>query len=109
MSEACFDPRAAVGLWARMEKEEQGAPPQFLSTHPSSHNRMEKITAWLQEAEAKREESGCGMTGSYGTFSSLFAFQTGASLGRTSNRTWRLTIAIYVTAGQFRDTFNVRW
>lgn len=68
MSEACFDPEAAVGLWARMEQSEQGAPPQFLSTHPSSHNRMEKIRSWLSEAELKREEGGCGQTASYGEF-----------------------------------------
>ena len=43
MAESCYNPEAAAGLWSRMEKEEQGAPPQFLSTHPSSHNRLGKI------------------------------------------------------------------
>jgi metalloendopeptidase OMA1, mitochondrial len=61
MAESCYDPQAAVGLWARMEKAEQGAPPQFLSTHPSSHNRMEQIRDWLPQAEVKRESSDCGM------------------------------------------------
>ncbi|KAL1305806.1 hypothetical protein AAFC00_003969 [Neodothiora populina] len=65
MAEACFDPHAAVGLWSRMEKEEQSAPPQFLSTHPSSHNRMEKIREWLPEAEVKQQEGGCGMTANH--------------------------------------------
>lgn len=46
MSKACFNPEAAVGLWARMQKAEQEAPPQFLSTHPSSYNRMEAIRGW---------------------------------------------------------------
>ncbi|EME45138.1 hypothetical protein DOTSEDRAFT_43534 [Dothistroma septosporum NZE10] len=59
MAESCYNPEAAVGLWVRMEKEEQGAPPQFLSTHPSSHNRVEKIRAWLPEAEVKYESGDC--------------------------------------------------
>jgi predicted Zn-dependent protease len=36
MSKACFDPKAAIGLWERMEiatKDQQ--IPQWLSTHPS--------------------------------------------------------------------------
>jgi predicted Zn-dependent protease len=66
MSQACYDPSAAVGLWARMEADEQGAPPEFISTHPSSHNRREKILSWLSEAEARREASGCGQVSDYG-------------------------------------------
>lgn len=66
MAEACYNPEAAVGLWGRMEKAEESAPPQFLSTHPSSHNRMEKIRSWLPDAEMRREQGGCGMTASYG-------------------------------------------
>lgn len=67
MAESCYDPEAAVGLWARMEKLEKGAaPPQFISTHPSSHNRMEKIRDWLPEAEGKRESSDCAVTTGYG-------------------------------------------
>ncbi len=62
MAQSCYDPEAAVTLWAKMEKGEQGAPPQFLSTHPSSHNRMEKIRDWLPKAEEKREESNCAIT-----------------------------------------------
>lgn len=66
MAEACYDPSAAVGLWSRMHDAEEGAPPQFLSTHPSSHNRMEKIQSWLPDAEMKREQSGCGQISDYG-------------------------------------------
>lgn len=69
MSQACYDPSAAVGLWARMHAEEQGAPPEFISTHPSSHNRMEKIQSWLGDAETKREQSGCGQISDYGEYS----------------------------------------
>ncbi|KAF2150560.1 hypothetical protein K461DRAFT_244311 [Myriangium duriaei CBS 260.36] len=59
MSEACYDPRAAVGLWERMEQAAGAGPPQFLSTHPASRNRMVAIEEWLPKAEAKREESNC--------------------------------------------------
>ena len=59
MAESCYNPLAAINLWARMEQEEKGAPPQFLSTHPSSHNRLDKIREWLPEAQDKRENSDC--------------------------------------------------
>ncbi|WPH02763.1 Hypothetical protein R9X50_00563100 [Acrodontium crateriforme] len=61
MAESCYDPRAAMGLWARMEQDEHGrAPPPFLSTHPSSHNRLEKIREWLPQAQEKLAASECG-------------------------------------------------
>ncbi|KAH9826968.1 Peptidase family M48 [Teratosphaeria destructans] len=64
MAQSCYDPRAAMRLWSRMEQFEkgQGAPPQFMSTHPSSHNRLEKIAKWLPEADNKLESSDCGFT-----------------------------------------------
>lgn len=62
MSESCYRPGAAMDLWARMEEEEKNAPPQFMSTHPSNHNRLEKIRQWLPEAEAKRDSSECSTT-----------------------------------------------
>lgn len=68
MAKACYNPQAALGLWQRMEQSEQnrGAPPQFLSTHPSVHNRIDKIREWLPIAETARDESGCGQTWGYG-------------------------------------------
>ena len=66
MAESCYDPSAALGLWSRMEEEEKGAPPQFLSTHPTSHNRLGKIRDWMSEAETKREDSGCHSLTGYG-------------------------------------------
>jgi predicted Zn-dependent protease len=66
MAQACYDPSAAVGLWSRMHAAEHDAPPEFISTHPSSHNRMEKIQSWLGDAELKREQSGCGQVSDYG-------------------------------------------
>ncbi|KAK0278991.1 hypothetical protein LTS16_014773 [Friedmanniomyces endolithicus] len=65
MSESCYDPRAAMGLWSRMEQEEKQAPPQFLSTHPSSHNRLGLIQGWMPKAEQKLEASNCGMVTGY--------------------------------------------
>lgn len=60
MSQSCYDPQEAVNFWGRMEEHEKNSPPQFLSTHPSNHNRMEKMRIWLHDAEIKRENSDCG-------------------------------------------------
>ncbi|ODQ67789.1 hypothetical protein NADFUDRAFT_80949 [Nadsonia fulvescens var. elongata DSM 6958] len=81
MARACFDPREAPRLWQRMVAYEQGqlgperskwastfgtdtpesqSPsrgfkvPEFLSTHPSSENRVARITSWLEEAHHQR-------------------------------------------------------
>ncbi|KAJ5576401.1 Chaperone tailless complex polypeptide 1 [Penicillium sp. DV-2018c] len=62
MSKACFDPRAAVELWARMHEKEKQAPPQFMSTHPSSYNRMEAIQGWLDKAEAIYDDNGSSIS-----------------------------------------------
>jgi len=52
MAKAGYDPKAALELWERMEKnvKEGGAPPEFLSTHPSYGTRQEQIREWLPEA-----------------------------------------------------------
>jgi predicted Zn-dependent protease len=69
MAASCYDPSQALRFWQRMELVEKaqggGAPPEFLSTHPSNHNRIEKIRGWLEEAERKRDESACGKMGGY--------------------------------------------
>ncbi|KAL4817444.1 TCP-1/cpn60 chaperonin family-domain-containing protein [Aspergillus spinulosporus] len=65
MSKACFNPEAAVDFWARMQRAEKQAPPQFISTHPSNYNRMEAIRGWLDKAQAEYENSGCNGTGSW--------------------------------------------
>ncbi|KAL3430772.1 TCP-1/cpn60 chaperonin family-domain-containing protein [Aspergillus tetrazonus] len=65
MSKACFNPEAAVDFWARMQRAEKQAPPQFISTHPSNYNRMEAIRGWLDKAQAEYENSGCMGTGSW--------------------------------------------
>jgi predicted Zn-dependent protease len=65
MAESCYDPSAAVGLWRRMAAAEKGAPPQFLSTHPSSLSRVERIRGWLPQAEERYSNSQCGAIGGY--------------------------------------------
>jgi predicted Zn-dependent protease len=55
-----YDPRAAVTLWQKMGQGGGGAPPQFLSTHPSPANRAKDLTDYaarvmpLYESARKR-------------------------------------------------------
>jgi predicted Zn-dependent protease len=44
---AGYDPRAGVTLWQKMSAANKGAPPQWLSTHPSGTTRIEEIQANL--------------------------------------------------------------
>jgi predicted Zn-dependent protease len=76
MAQGCYNPEAAMNFWNRMEKLGQQGPPQILSTHPSNHNREEKIREWMPKALEKAEASECGMTGQYasGFSSALGAF-----------------------------------
>jgi predicted Zn-dependent protease len=62
MAQGCYRPEAALEFWARMEKSGQGGPPQILSTHPSNHNRGEKIREWLPKAREVAEKSECAGT-----------------------------------------------
>lgn len=50
MADAGFDPRAAVQLWKNMEAQNDGAPPEWLSTHPSSDTRISRLIEALPEA-----------------------------------------------------------
>jgi len=40
---AGYDPRAGVSLWQKMSAASKGAPPQWLSTHPSGKTRIAEI------------------------------------------------------------------
>ena len=44
---AGYDPRAGVSLWQKMSAASKGAPPQWLSTHPSGNSRIQEIQASL--------------------------------------------------------------
>ena len=43
MAKAGFDPRASVDLWKNMESNKSGAPPEFMSTHPSTSTRISDL------------------------------------------------------------------
>ena len=40
---AGYDPRAGVTLWQKMQANNKGAPPQWLSTHPAGSTRIAEI------------------------------------------------------------------
>ncbi len=45
-----FNIKESVNLWQRMAEANKGKePPQFLSTHPSSKNRIENLNNWINE------------------------------------------------------------
>jgi predicted Zn-dependent protease len=46
---AGYDPRAGIKLWEKMAATSKGAPPQWLSTHPSHKTRIDDIRAHLKE------------------------------------------------------------
>jgi predicted Zn-dependent protease len=46
---AGYDPRAGMTLWRKMTASNHGAPPQWLSTHPSGANREREIERHLPE------------------------------------------------------------
>jgi len=61
MAIAGYDPDEAAKLWKRMKEYSGGAgPPQFLSTHPSTDERINNLQKW--SAEAKAEAAKFGVT-----------------------------------------------
>jgi predicted Zn-dependent protease len=54
---AGYNPRAGVSLWQKMAAASKGAPPQFLSTHPSGPNRIKDIEANLHKVEPLYERA----------------------------------------------------
>jgi predicted Zn-dependent protease len=51
MAMAGYDPHGAVDFWRRMAADKEGgAPPEFLSTHPSDETRIRKIQEAIPEA-----------------------------------------------------------
>ena len=44
MANAGFDPRESLELWKKMQADQKNnAPPEFLSTHPASKKRMDRL------------------------------------------------------------------
>jgi predicted Zn-dependent protease len=48
---AGYDPSAGVSLWQKMMQASQGAPPEFLSTHPAGQTRIRDIQGRLPKVE----------------------------------------------------------
>jgi predicted Zn-dependent protease len=48
---AGYNPRAGVSLWRKMAKASEGAPPQWLSTHPAGSTRIQDIERTLPRVE----------------------------------------------------------
>ena len=45
-----YDIRETVNIWERMREANKGKePPEFMSTHPSSSNRINQISKWMNE------------------------------------------------------------
>jgi predicted Zn-dependent protease len=66
MAKAGFDPRAAVTLWDKMEKQGSGGTPAFLSTHPAPDKRAQvlgqqaqKLMPDYQQARASGHAPNC--------------------------------------------------
>jgi predicted Zn-dependent protease len=58
MALAAYNPSEAVPFWERMAAAKSGgAPPEFLSTHPSDQTRIAKIKELLPEAMKKYNKS----------------------------------------------------
>ena len=54
MTMAQYDNNEAYKVWERMQKAKEGkSPPEFLSTHPSPKNRIEKIKNWIPEVNLR--------------------------------------------------------
>ncbi len=57
LARACFDPRAAPGLWERMGAAAgRRAPAEFMSTHPSGETRIRQFQEWMPKALQVRNQ-----------------------------------------------------
>jgi predicted Zn-dependent protease len=54
---AGYDPASGVTLWQKMMAASQGAPPQFLSTHPAGDTRIRDIQAKLAKVQPLYERA----------------------------------------------------
>lgn len=49
-AKAGYDPQEAVRVWQRMQQGSEGAPSEFLSTHPSHETRIKRLEEAMPEA-----------------------------------------------------------
>lgn len=57
---AGYDPNAAVSLWRKMEAAGGSAPPEFMSTHPSSSSRIASLQAAIPKVMPLYEQARAG-------------------------------------------------
>ena len=57
---AGYDPRSGVSLWQKMSASSKGAPPQWLSTHPSGKTRISEIERNLPKVMPLYERARAG-------------------------------------------------
>lgn len=55
--DAGYDPQEAIHIWERMAATSDGAPPEFLSTHPAHETRIADLTKWMPEAMVLYEKA----------------------------------------------------
>lgn len=59
MAIAGYNPEKAIEFWQRMSAASGGgAPPEFMSTHPSHETRIQNLTQWIPEAKAEAAKFG---------------------------------------------------
>jgi predicted Zn-dependent protease len=59
MAMAGYDPNNAIGFWQRMAQGKGGqAPPEFMSTHPASETRIQKIKTLIPEVMPYYKKAG---------------------------------------------------
>ena len=52
-----YNPNAAVSLWQKMAAASEGAPPEFMSTHPSSNSRIASLQAAIPKVMPLYEQA----------------------------------------------------
>ena len=59
MTMAGYNPEESIRLWQRMKVQSKGgAPPEFMSTHPSNDTRIQNLQQYLPVARMKAREFG---------------------------------------------------
>ena len=53
MTMADYDNSESYKIWERMQNAQKNNPPEFMSTHPSPKNRIQKLKNWIPEINAR--------------------------------------------------------
>lgn len=57
-AKAGYDPEKSIALWEKMAEASAGAPPEFMSTHPSHGTRIERLRELIPEVKARVASEG---------------------------------------------------